>query len=560
MTRENRSREKDGPSCRSAVDILDETFHFLRMHGLPLLPYYFIGTAPFVLGLLFFVNDMMNSAYAYEKLGLYSLLAALLYSFKNLMNSVYCRKVLEVLNGKAHQRPEAGTLARSFLIQSIFQPPMLFIQPLAFLFMLPAAWTMAFANNLVVLGCWGNDTVSGTLKKSWRQMINNPVQNHFLLVMIGFLAFAAVLNVAILVLLIPFFMKMFFGLETVFSRAGDPFLILRLVFNLTYWSVVMTAAYMIVDPVLKTAYAVRVFYGESIHAGNDLLAEIAKRSKAGKKLKVAAGFAIMVFLALPAVSVSGEIVPDADIPAPAMRPENMSVKKTELETAVREVLLRREYSWRAPGEEKGAHRKSELESYLEAIFGSIGDWVKNMLDKIAGWFPSGDTPEGDGFSLGAFSRENYLLILSSVCLLSVLFAAMIYFRRRGRRRISPVSVPIAAALPIDIENMTADELAESEWMKIAGEFSGKGDFRTASRAVFMACISALSQKNVLTVAKHKTNREYYYEVKRRYHIRPDAVTAFNENTGLFERIWYGTLRADGETMDYFIRNYDRIRS
>src|SRR5690242_5856870 len=62
----------------SSIDLLEEALHLLRNHP-GALAWYFAGSVPFVLGLLFFWADMSRSAYAASRCAPASLLLALGY-------------------------------------------------------------------------------------------------------------------------------------------------------------------------------------------------------------------------------------------------------------------------------------------------------------------------------------------------------------------------------------------------------------------------------------------------------------------------------------------------
>ena len=67
---------------------------------------------------------------------------------------------------------------------------------------------------------------------------------------------------------LPMLLKSLFGLETVFSRGGLAIL------NTTFFASMVGVTFLCVDPILKTLYVLRCFYGESIQSGADLRAEL----------------------------------------------------------------------------------------------------------------------------------------------------------------------------------------------------------------------------------------------------------------------------------------------
>ena len=76
------------------------------------------------------------------------------------------------------------------------------------------------------------------------------------------------MNLAVVVILVPQLVESFLGIETVFARDAASAL------NTTVAAVVCAMAYLIMDPLVKAAYALRCFYGESIRTGADLKAAL----------------------------------------------------------------------------------------------------------------------------------------------------------------------------------------------------------------------------------------------------------------------------------------------
>ena len=72
--------------------------------------------------------------------------------------------------------------------------------------------------------------------------------------------------------LLPRLVKILFGIESMFTR-GDYSLL-----NTTFFAAMFWLTYLCVDPILKAAYALRCFYGESIQSGADLRAELQRHA------------------------------------------------------------------------------------------------------------------------------------------------------------------------------------------------------------------------------------------------------------------------------------------
>src|SRR5271163_1340211 len=83
---------------RSAIDILEEAVNLLRSAPLRVWVVYLVGAVPFILALLFFLNDMTRSPFAFEHMGRASLGLAALYVWKNVWQAVFARRLYEMLS------------------------------------------------------------------------------------------------------------------------------------------------------------------------------------------------------------------------------------------------------------------------------------------------------------------------------------------------------------------------------------------------------------------------------------------------------------------------------
>jgi hypothetical protein len=111
---------------------------------------------------------------------------------------------------------------------------------------------------------------------------------------------------------------------------------------------------------------------------------------------------------------------------------------------------------------------------------------------------------------------------------------------------------------LDDENVSAADLPEDGWIKLAGDCAARGEYRFALRALFLANLSYLGRRELVTLAPFKSNRDYYRELRRR--ARNEAVPAqFSQNVLAFERGWYGSHAVDAEQVGEFETVFARIR-
>jgi hypothetical protein len=93
---------------------------------------------------------------------------------------------------------------------------------------------------------------------------------------------------------------------------------------------------------------------------------------------------------------------------------------------------------------------------------------------------------------------------------------------------------------------TADDLISQ-----AERLAQSGDLRAAIRKGYIAVLAELSDRKVLGLASHKTNRDYLRDVRR----REELYQPMSEMTNTFERHWYGDVPAAEEDWQDFRLKY-----
>ena len=266
------------------------------------------------------------------------------------------------------------------------------------------------------------------------------------------------------------------------------------------------------------------------------------------------------------------VTQSAPISAPA-RPSALplaapqaGINPGELGQSIRDVLKRREYAWRMPREQKAAADKGWFENFMDSItnavsatFRAIGrmikrfnQWLDDLFHKDRGAGESDSTDRGFGVS-------PHLLLYALFGV--VLIALTVLLIRWRRKRPAPLLAGTAAGALPDLrdETVTADQLPESGWLAMARDLMGRGDLRLALRALYLASLADLAQRELLTIARSKSNREYERELTRRAHPRKELRSAFGENITLFEKVWYGRHETTRENVDHFVGNLEKMK-
>ncbi len=539
--------DKPKKAGETATDILEEGFHLLRMNAFRLLPVYYLGVFPFAISLLYFINDMsLGHPVEHEIINSVLILTAL-FAWKNLFQSVFCLRAMNILNCKEDERLTARKLLRIFIFQNIVQPAGLIAQTVSAFLIFPVGFTTAFFNSFAVLASTNEDSFAKSFKDSWKLAFLKPRQNHFMLLALFFFSIMVALNIAIAIFFVPQLLKSFLGVDSAFSVAGDMLLALRMVFNTTFWSIVLILAWLFVDPILKAAFAIRVFYGESASRGYDLLAELARISSRGAKL------CLLLGLFLFCVSARGE----SDGTAASNK-----TPPSELKKAIEKTLSQREYKWRLPPIDKAETAKSNfIAEMLEAFVKKTANFIRSGIDLLEKFFPKSRHDSGSISGLFKFIKQHGVWLLLVMILLVALVCALMLLRIRRNmlanrallEAVKPETLP-----DLNDENVSAADLKEDGWIKIASELSADGQLRLALRAVFLATLSMLSDKRLLTIARFKTNREYFIELKRRAHSDKELLSLFSENILVFERAWYGDHEVTMEIYEKFKNNYEKM--
>ena len=251
-----------------------------------------------------------------------------------------------------------------------------------------------------------------------------------------------------------------------------------------------------------------------------------------------------------------------------------AVPPDQIDSAVKETLQHDKYAWRLPREKLDDKDSTVVGGWLRGFFISIGDtlmrwarWARDVLRDVLEWFNRhfrprpkfGDESGGSNLDWAGMLRWfAYALLVFAGAALAVLAVRL---WRQGWRRTEFVRAQIVPARPdLNDENVTAAQLPEDEWLKLAREMLDKGELRLALRAFYLATLAHLAAREIVSIARFKSNRDYENEVNRRARGSADLRTAFSANVASFDRAWYGLYDVTAEVLAQFRSNFERIRS
>jgi hypothetical protein len=524
---------------RAVIPLLEEAVHLLRKSPLFLLSGYYLGTLPFLLGLFYFWADMSRSADAKSYHAVASLGLALLYIWMKCWHVVFAARVKMKISGE----PAAPwTLQRVVSLaanQAIIHATVFFILPLAALAMLPFGWCYAFYQNATVLAASELNDLRTLCKKAWFQARLWPRQNHILMSVFFIFGSVVFINIASAVFILPHLLKNYLGIESMFTLSGIHAI------NTTFWVVTIGMAYLCMNPLVKTVYVLRCFYGAALTSGEDLQTEL----KGLLRARTAAVIGILVVALLAATPIA----------SPASDTGFTSAEA--LDRSIDEVMERREFAWRMPREGIAEDEKQPegpiaslaawiLDKAAKALNAVIG-WIDRLIDWLIGLLPGDEQPVASPDANWVSSVR-----FAVFALLIGLLGALVYILWRSWMRRQAAQGEITAAAvesspDLEDDDTTADDLPANRWLDLARRLAEKGSLRLAIRALYLASLADLADHELITIEKFKSDRDYEMELHRRAHQKEGLLPAFCKSREIFERVWYGMQTISRPDVDNF---------
>ena len=552
----------------AALENVEEAVVLLKRVGAGSYWAFAAGTLLFLWALLYYWAYMSRNALASARVGEFSLLLAVAYVVMKAGHAHFFRALMSELHGEAPAPAGPAWWAKATLYQAFLQPLSLFLLPIAIALTLPFPFASAFFRN--ALWVRGEDGFASWLKRSAHLARLWPRQNAFLhafqagawLVLAGNL-FSALATA-------PMLLKSLLGVETVFSRSQATFL------NTTVLLMVSAIAWALLEPLAQAAQAWRCYRGLSLRTGADLsLALVRARSP-----RISRSGALIPMLALLAcVTQSGAAaaakakhpvrtentaviaIASAPMTAPAVSPER-------LDRLLKEEISESRYGWRLPRRGGDEEAKSWTWTQIRRVLHLVAQGARKLahwFQRFSDWFNRLFNRRDNAWRGSEPAATSPAPIRILMLAMAAVFAAGILVFLVRRARAVPVqsaapSAPLAPKVPdAGSEDAKADDFPEDEWLRLMESLRAQGDDRLALRALFLAMLSLLSRKGWLTVARHKSNRDYAREVSARARRRPGVADGFRENIRRFDRVWYGRHTVTGEDWEICQENFANVR-
>lgn len=528
----------EGPG---GLELVEEAYHLLRSCSPSDFLAYHTGAVPFVMMAYFFWADMGVAATARQDLPVLSLLTALSYFWMKIWQAVFCRRLWRRLSPD-RVIPGWRALAAQVLIHSFTFPALI----LGLAFVVPFGWCYAFFHNVAVLGLtrdYGRTPLRGLIAAASRHTHHAWGQNH--VVMLVLLVFSQLvwLNVVIAAAMVPLMLSLLFGFSSVFTENTSSAL-----FNSTFLLGTLLVAWLITSPLVKAVYVLRCFRAEAATTGDDLLSRLGEANRLGaphRGLRLAA--------LLLACGMLGSAVVSAQ-----EAPSGGTDRAAALGEAIGATLESRVYEWRLPGQGDPVAEEHGLLASLEKWVDEKIDWIQNWWKRIT---DRDDSPlaQANPGEKGSWNGQGIAIGLLLVVAFFLAWLAVIVLKRHRLEAAEDFTPdPGAGNVDLESEEIMASQLPENEWARLARERFQAGDFRLAVRAWFLATLSHLGDRGLVTVARWKSNRDYQIELGLRVRGRALPIDAFTGNVAFFERVWYGRHAVTGTDVENFRRNHERL--
>ena len=161
-------------------------------------------------------------------------------------------------------------------------------------------------------------------------------------------------------------------------------------------------------------------------------------------------------------------------------------------------------------------------SALERLWARFLRWILSLLPKTGPMAPNGSP----------FLARLAQIIVVGACLGAIAFLvwklAPRYLSGRSRKK-QKREARIVLGERLEPDETAADLLAQAE------SLARDGDLRGAIRKAYIALLCELGDRKIVSLAQHKTNRDYLHSVRERVHL----YSSMRQLTNSFELHWYG---------------------
>jgi len=179
-------------------------------------------------------------------------------------------------------------------------------------------------------------------------------------------------------------------------------------------------------------------------------------------------------------------------------------------------------------------------------------WWRQFLEWLERAFPQPETVPNKPSGLGSLQFwlqiVIYVLVIGLIGFLLYRFAPFLFERFKTRKQ-------VANDERIILGERIADDAVAADLFHEAELLARNGDLRAAIRKGYIALLCDLSDRKIVRLARHKTNRDYLRDVRKDDGLFENV----NGMTRSFENNWYGLRRAELSDWEDFRSMYMRTR-
>lgn len=537
--------------------MIEQAFYLTKMLPAGTFFSYYLGTMPFIIGILYFFNDMSKNAFAHEYCLSASLGLAFLFAWMRTWQAIFSIKTYEFIGQYPERSWSFGSVAHLITTQTIVHASAILILPLASFILVPFAWVFAMY-QMVLVQDEPDHTIKSLLKNNFFIATKHTFVNHSLIGILSGFELFVFLNIAIAIYTLPFLAKSLLGIESSFTMGGFN------MFNTTFLLSACCITHLLVDPLIKIVYAIQKYNSQSLKTGDDLISELG-RLKHKTKIKTLVPILLVCFF-MPGILPSSQAAETTQVSNPifkqAASPEisRASIPSKELDKAVKKILSRREYTWRMPKDKikKQDEPHGFIYTALKWVASQIktaGEAVAAWLEKIYEWFRK--LFEQDKKPLEPKDPESLIkpghlatgLIVLVIILLSAIF---LHFKKLKPEKPAPPENTEKIILDINDENILADSLPGDQWLALARDLLEKKELRLAIRALYLGILALLADRHLVKIARHKSNRDYQLELSSKNPEPKTLIDDFTRIVQTVDSVWYGMHAVNQDMIDTFL--------
>jgi hypothetical protein len=211
-----------------------------------------------------------------------------------------------------------------------------------------------------------------------------------------------------------------------------------------------------------------------------------------------------------------------------------SRSKDEDKQKLAEILRREEYQ----------NSKGNQESFFYKLYRQFMEWLQSIAPR-----PNIPTASGEGFGSLSFILQIilYVAVLGIIAFLLRRFLPLFVKKFQSREKKKKEDRIILG------ERLAENENAQNLFGE-AENLARAGNVRGAIRKGYIALLCELSDRKIIGLARHKTNRDYLRDVLK----REELYQNMSNLTLDFERHWYGFEAASEKDWEEFRNEYRKV--